>query len=195
MSEPQRMDALPMGQDRGTMGMILVITTEGLLFVVMLFGYLYEYHERQRWPPEPPKLMWPLIMLGVLLTSSGVLFVAEHLVKRGADALAKGCVVITMLLGLVFLGLQGNEYHTRLHELQPTTNAYGSYFYTITSIHGLHVLTGLFFLLYVLFLPRIGPTHGAPHRALKNAGLYWHFVDTVWIVIVLLLYVIPRAQS
>jgi heme/copper-type cytochrome/quinol oxidase subunit 3 len=76
--------------------------------------------------------------------------------------------------------------------LKPTTDAYGSIFYTITSLHGAHVALGLLMLLYVLVLPQIGPGQKPPHRSLHNASLYWHFVDAVWLFIVALLYVAPN---
>jgi heme/copper-type cytochrome/quinol oxidase subunit 3 len=65
-------------------------------------------------------------------------------------------------------------------------------FYTITSVHGLHVMLGLLFLAYAAVLPDPQGALRQPHRPLRTAVLYWHFVDAVWVLIVLLLYLLPH---
>jgi cytochrome c oxidase subunit 3 len=134
-------------------------------------------------------------MLGVLLASSAVLHWGEKLHQRGAAGSARIAVFFTLLLGVVFIALQGMEYRDRLREITPRTNAYGSVFYALTGLHGLHVVTGMAMLAYLLALPRIGESDRPPHRSLKNVARYWHFVDSVWIVIVAVLYVAPRLRS
>ena len=90
------------------------------------------------------------------------------------------------------LVLQFFEYRNHLQTLLPTTDSYGSIFYTITTIHGAHVTLGLLMLAYAIVLPRLEPAGRPPHRPLHNAALYWHFVDIVWVFIVGLLYYLPR---
>jgi heme/copper-type cytochrome/quinol oxidase subunit 3 len=180
---------------RGTWGMLLFIATEATLFLILFFSYYYLAHlSRGPWPPEPPKLMLALIMLGVLLISSGVLHWGERAEKAGRKAAAKLAVAATVILGLGFLTLQVFEYREHLKTLKPTTDAYGSIFYTITSFHAAHLILGLLMLCYVFALPEIGPNRKPPHRALHNAGLYWHFVDLIWLIVVLLLYVVPNIR-
>jgi heme/copper-type cytochrome/quinol oxidase subunit 3 len=120
--------------------------------------------------------------------------VGERADKRGETGRARLFVGITMIMGAVFLWIQTIEYADHLKELKPTTDAYGSIFYTITSLHGAHLVLGLCMLLYVLVLPEIGPGRKPPHRSLHNASLYWHFVDAMWLVIVTLLYVVPNIR-
>ena len=79
-----------------------------------------------------------------------------------------------------------------MKEIQPSTDAYGSIFYAITSLHAAHLMLGPLVLGYVLLLPRIGPNEKPPHHPLKNAAMYWHFVDAVWVAIVAILYVMPN---
>jgi heme/copper-type cytochrome/quinol oxidase subunit 3 len=173
--------------------MSLFIVTEGMLFVALFFAYFYLARGQRHWPMDPPpKLTLALIMLAVLLASSVILQWGENVSRRGRTAAARGALAVTVVLGLVFLGLQAFEYRDHLRTLLPTTDAYGSIFYTITSIHGAHVVLGLSLLLYTLVLPRLEPTDRPPHRPLHNASLYWHFVDGVWIVIVALLYLLPH---
>jgi heme/copper-type cytochrome/quinol oxidase subunit 3 len=180
---------------RGTWAMVMFILTEATLFVFLFFTYYYvAYNWRGPYPPEPPKLTLALVMLGVLMASSLVLHAGERAEKSGRKGPARLLVAATVLMGIAFLVLQGIEYHNHLKELKPTTDAYGSIFYTITSVHGAHVVLGLLMLVYVLLLPEIGPGHKPPHRSLHNAALYWHFVDFVWLIIVSLLYVVPNIR-
>lgn len=180
---------------RGTSAMKLTITTEAMLFVVLFFGYFFLSKGDPYWlTEEPPKLTLAFIMLGILAGSSIVLMVGEHASKRGRFGLARAMIACTIVLGAVFIAVQVYEYRDHLKHLSPQHDAYGSMFYTITSIHGLHVCVGLLILSYVLFLPKLEPEEEMPFRPLHNAGMYWHFVDTVWIFIVALLYVLPNLR-
>jgi cytochrome c oxidase subunit III len=181
--------------DRGTWAMYMFIATEAMLFVCLFFSYYYLGHAVPKWPPEPPKYKLALLMLGVLLTSSVVLHQGEKADRAGRTAAARVWLGATIVLGLIFIGIQALEYRNHLQELQPTTDAYGSIFYTITSFHAAHLLLGLAMLAYVLVLPEIGPGRKPPHRSLHNASVYWHFVDLVWLVIVVLLYLMPNFRT
>jgi heme/copper-type cytochrome/quinol oxidase subunit 3 len=178
---------------RGSWAMVMFIITEATLFTMLFFSYYYLGHvARGPWPSDPPKLTLALAMLAVLLASSAVLHAGERAEKAGRTGRARAAVALTVAMGMGFLVLQGLEFREHLKTLQPTTDAYGSIFYTITSLHGAHVALGLLMLLYVLVLPQIGPGQKPPHRSLHNASLYWHFVDAVWLFIVALLYVAPN---
>jgi heme/copper-type cytochrome/quinol oxidase subunit 3 len=187
---------LPLDDQRGTLAMWLLIATEAALFGVLFFAYFELDGGHLRWPGEPlPKLSSALTMLAVLLGSSVVLHLGERGLRSGQLLLGRIAPLLASALGLLFLTLQAREYAERLKELTPTSDAYGSMFYTITSIHGLHLVVGILMLLYVTVLPRLEHASHSPHRALHNATLYWHFVDSVWIVIVALLYVAPRLAA
>ena len=181
-------------RSRGTHGMLWFIVTEATLFVMLFFSYFYLRHFATHWMPEPPKLTPALSMLAVLLSSSAVLHFGELSVRKGHEATARLAIVLTIALGLAFLAIQASEYSEELRHVRPTDDAYGSMFYVITGIHGLHVVLGLLMLSFVLVLPRIGANDRPPHHPLKNAALYWHFVDVVWIVIVAILYLLPRMK-
>ena len=186
-------DALGWDQRRGTRGMALFIATEAMLFVALFFTYFYLGAGQPDWPmDEPPKLKLATIMLVVLLSSSVVLWLGERWGRQRRRGLSKLAVGATCLLGLLFLYLQVLEYRDHLQRLLPSDDAYASVFYTITSIHGLHVILGLGMLGYTLLLPEPEHTDRPPYRALHNAGLYWHFVDALWVLIVALLYVLPH---
>jgi heme/copper-type cytochrome/quinol oxidase subunit 3 len=174
--------------------MLWFIATEAMLFVSLFFGYFLLRDQNPEWPmDEPPKLGFALAMLVVLLASSGVVEWGRQRARRGDEGTARRALLVTLLLGLVFLVLQGFEYHEHLKTMLPTDDAYASMFYTITSVHGLHVILGLLMLAYVAILPRLGPgSNKPPHQPLHAASLYWHFVDAAWVVIVTLLYVAPH---
>jgi heme/copper-type cytochrome/quinol oxidase subunit 3 len=185
--------SLPLDDRRGSFGMLLFILTEALLFVCLFFAYFYLSRTHPRWPMDPPpKLMLASIMLVVLLVSSGVLYWGEEAIKQGREWTARAAVLGTVLLGVIFVVLQLFEYRDHLKTLKPTTNAYGSIFYTITSFHAGHLMLGLSMLVYVLFLPSLEPLDKPPHRPLHNAALYWHFVDLIWVIVVAVLYVTPH---
>ncbi len=182
---------LPPDKSRGSWAMALTITTEALLFVSFFFAYFYVGRLEQYWPTHPPKLKLALILLAILLTSSGTIYAAEHLVKKGAHRAARALLLLTIGLGALFVVVQVFEYLDHLKEVTPRSNAYGSLFYVITSFHGLHVVAGLLMLIFVACLPHLDPPD-SPHRPLHNAALYWHFVDVVWLFVVGLLYVLPH---
>lgn len=183
-----RLDALPQDERRGSMAMGWFIATEAALFVALFFSYFYLGHHHQDWPThEPPKLMLASIMLGILLASSVVIWIGERLEKAGRYGAARLMILVTILMGLGFLALQVLEYIEHLKTLKPTSSAYGSIFYTITSFHGAHVIAGLSMLCYVLILPEL-KAKKPPFRPLHNAAMYWHFVDVVWVFVVGFLY-------
>jgi cytochrome c oxidase subunit 3 len=186
---------LPIDQRRGICAMWALIATEAMLFVCMFGAYYYLGNNKDRWSIEtPPHLKFPFVLLAILLGSSGVLAWGERRVKLEQFSAGKMALWITVLMGLVFLALQGLEYKSHWKELAPYSDSYGSIFYTITTLHAVHVVFGLLMLMYLGVMPRWGRTLRTPHKPYETIALYWHFVDAVWVFIVLLLYVIPNLQ-
>jgi cytochrome c oxidase subunit 3 len=182
-------------QEVGYWGMVLFCLTEAALFAYLLSSYFYLGVTNMFWPPageERPKLQKPLMMTVLLVTSSVVLFFAEKARERGKKAEYMVGVLVTMALGLGFLGLQGLEYHEKLQHMPPQANSYASIFYLITGFHGSHVAFGLLMLGWTLLADRRGRLSVESPLAVKNSSLYWHFVDGVWLVILTCLYLSPR---
>ena len=187
----------PLGFDqaRGKQAMRLFVASEAFLFLMLFFSYFFLSNGDWRWlNQEPPKLTLAIIMLVVLLASSAVLRWGEKRVEEGSFLRGRAAMVVTVLMGLAFLGLSAFDYKDHLEHVTPQMNAYGSIFYTITTFHVAHLILGLLMLGYVLALPRVGQTDRPPHRAYSDAALYWHFVDIVWVFIVALLYVLPNIR-
>ena len=190
------LETLPIDQKRGWYGMWCVIATEFMLFVCMFGAYYFLGTNKDRWADEvSPHLMYPFILLVVLLSSSAVLIWGERQIKQANLGAGRIALWITVLMGIAFMVLQTFEYLSHWKDLTPYSDSYGSIFYAITTLHAAHVVAGLLMLAYVGLLPRYGETVGSPHRVYKTVALYWHFVDFVWIFIVLLLYVIPYFQG
>jgi len=190
-----RLKQLPFDQKRGMWGIWCTITTEGMLFACLFAAYYYLGSNKDRWAMhDPPLIVFPLIMLVVLLSSSFVLYWGERRLHEGNFAAARVALWVTVLLGLTFLTIQGFEYYSDWMSLAPYNDSYGSIFYTITTLHAAHVIVGLLMLSYVGILPRYGNTFRSPHRPYETIARYWHFVDVVWVFIVTFLYVIPHLQ-
>jgi cytochrome c oxidase subunit III len=190
------LDSLPVDQRRGVNAMWCVIVTEFMLFVCMFGSYYYLGTNKDRWADQlPPSLKYPFILLALLLGSSAVLDWGKRQVQGGRFGAARRALWITVLMGIVFLVLQSFEYIDHWKTLAPYSNSYGSIFYAITTLHAAHVVVGLLLLAYVGVMPFFGDSRRSPHRAYETVAMYWHFVDFVWIWIVLLLYVIPNFQG
>jgi heme/copper-type cytochrome/quinol oxidase subunit 3 len=184
---------LPLETERGSYAILLTILTEAFLFIVLFASYFMLGNNKDRWRIDrPPQLSLALIMLGVLLVSSLVIYWGEKQLQQGRYKNARVALGITVLIGLVFMVLQGFEYHDHWKHLTPFTDSYGSIFYTITSFHAAHLIVGILMLIYILFLRRYEPVDRAPYRPYHVGALYWHFVDIVWIFVVAILYLGPR---
>jgi heme/copper-type cytochrome/quinol oxidase subunit 3 len=176
----------------GWWGMVLLIVTEASLFVYLLFSYFYlGSMARGAWPPSGlPELRLALPNTGVLLLSSGALWWAESGIRRGDQTRLRLGLLLTLVLGTVFLGIQMVEYHHQ--SFTPETSAYGSLFYTITGFHGAHVAVGLLMLAVVGLRAWLGHFSARHHLAVTNVSWYWHFVDAVWLAVFASLYLSPR---
>ena len=182
--------------DRGILAIWMVIYTEACLFIAFFSSYFMLGNNKDRWAVDkPPDIKYALILLAILLASSFVIHYGEHQVKKGKPRKARFLLVITFVMGLGFLALQSFEYLSHWGKLTPESDSYGSIFYTITTFHAAHVVVGLLLILFVMFLPRASKSSVSPYRPYHIAALYWHFVDVVWIFVVIILYAIPNGIS
>ncbi len=115
---------------------------------------------------------------------------AESGIRRGAQSRLRAGLLVTLTLGVVFLVIQGLEYRTK--PFTPATHAYGSLFYLITGLHGAHVLVGLLMIGWTGLRAFAGHFAAGRHDAVTNVGLYWHFVDVVWLSVFTSLYLVPH---
>jgi heme/copper-type cytochrome/quinol oxidase subunit 3 len=176
--------------------MLLVIATEATLFALLLASYFYlQARTPGAWPPDgikEPTLLLPGIMTVLLFTSSIPMFYADRKIRRGDIARLRLGLVVTFVLGVAFLVVQAFEYREDLREFRVGTDAYGSSFYTITGLHGMHVVAGLLLIAWTLFRARRGIVSRRHHVGVEVTALYWHFVHLAWLVIFTSLYVVPH---
>lgn len=190
-----KLSTLPIDQVRGIWGVWWLIGTEAMLFACMFGAYYYLGNNKDRWAIQsPPSLVYPFVLLAILLSSSAVLHWGEKRVIEERFRIARIALWVAVALGLLFLALQGLEYLSDWKDLTPDSSTYGSIFYTITTLHAAHVIVGVLMLMYVGVQPHYRDTERTPHRPYQVAARYWHFVDFVWVFIVLLLFVVPTIQ-
>ncbi|MBI1869938.1 MAG: heme-copper oxidase subunit III [Chlamydiae bacterium] len=161
---------------------------KAMMFITLLAAYSVLRFANPGWqgPYHLPILMTSINTL-ILLSSSFFLHQAQTMINKGTNQKLFSKIGITLVLGIIFLVLQGVEWAKLIREgLVLKTGPFASTFFTLTGFHGLHVLVGLCVLLFLLMRSKQQP--------LKNptpfhiGSMYWHFVDAVWIVIFVSLY-------
>ena len=132
----------------------------------------------------------PTINTALLLSSGVTLTIAHHALRAGHRAQTIRFMWLTVLLGVLFLGVQGYEYHHLYTDLnlKLSSGAYGSTFFMLTGFHGLHVFIGMLMLLFITL--RLQKGHFTPERhfGFEGAAWYWHFVDVVCLGLYMLVY-------
>ncbi|MFQ5985786.1 MAG: heme-copper oxidase subunit III [Thermoplasmata archaeon] len=152
------------------------------------------------WPPPGLILNVPLTALNtfLLITSSLAMAEALHAIQQGNQRAFVQRLLITLALGITFLSIQGTEYIALIFEegLTPFSSpdgwpaAYGSTFYIQTGFHGAHVTGGVIAMSYVTLKARKGGFTAKNHGTVELMGLYWHFVDVVWIFLFTIVYLL-----
>jgi cytochrome c oxidase subunit 3 len=177
--------------DARVLGMFLFIASEVMLFGSFFTAYFFvRVAAGADWPPEGFHL--PKYVAGVntaiLVTSSFTMHWALQAIKRGSRAGLQAGLVLTFLMGLTFLLTQVREY-SRVG-FAPHDEAFGTIFYGLTGLHGAHVFVGLTLLAMATiraFRGHFSPSH---HHGVEIPGIYWHFVDVMWIVVYTTVYLI-----
>ncbi len=176
----------------GWSGMMMLILTEGSLFIYLLFSYYYFVVQSGRsfFPAEPPEFKLSLPNTIILLVSSLTAWRSARAARSHARRRTALWLIVSIILGALFLAIQFQEWASK--PFNPSTNAYGSLYFTITGFHMAHVAVGLlilFFLLLWLLLRRIDERRESP---VGIGAAYWHFVDVVWLTVFFSLYVVPH---
>ena len=182
--------AIEPGRAPGWWGVALLVGTDATMFVALLASYFYlGFAANASWPPpeiERPRLLMPLIGSALLLGSSAPIAWAERAIARGDRTRLLIGLVVGWLMSAAFLTVQGFEYLQKT--FAPQTNAYGSLFFTITSFHGLHVVSALVLVAVLVARGLRGQFSRDRHLAVQNVALWWHFVGGAWVAIFAALY-------
>jgi cytochrome c oxidase subunit III len=170
-------------------GMVVLIMTEATIFVGLLSAYFYTRALSPAWPQggiAPPELSRIWVFTIVLLASSAPVVVAERAIRADRLGRVRAMLALSFVLGVAFLINQIVDYRDLGFGLRD--NAYSSLFYVITGLHGLHVLVGALMSIVVQLKAWMGKLSSQRHLTLSVFGLYWHFVDAVWIFVFSSLY-------
>ncbi len=179
------------GIDLRKLGMWLLIGTEVVFFVSLIGAYL-TYVETNR-PIAHHVLDIPLtaVTTFVLITSSFTMVLALASIQKGDRQKLITFLMATAFLGSLFLMGQFYEFTKLWHEgISPPANIFGSTFMVLTGFHGTHVLVGIIWIFLLTFRALAGGVTRENHLAVELLGLYWHFVDLVWIVIFTVIYLV-----
>jgi len=170
-----------------------------IFFASLIATFMVNVHKSLSGPTPEEVLDIPYTSVSafVLLMSSLTMVLALAAIQRNDLYRYRIWMVTTALLGLVFLGGQAYEFTTFFNEgLWLQTNLYGSAFLTLTGFHGTHVFIGVIWLLSMVWASFAGKVRGAEDAlSVEITGLYWHFVDVVWIVIFTLVYLVQAEPS
>jgi heme/copper-type cytochrome/quinol oxidase subunit 3 len=182
------------GLDNTKMAMWAFLGSECLFFGSMITSYLL-YRNNVVAGPKPHEIYdipYTSVSSFVLLMSSLTMVLALAAIQRGDHKALRAWLLATAFLGLVFIGGQIYEFTTFVNEgLTLSTSAFGSAFFVLTGFHGAHVTVGILMLLSLFGLSVAGRLEQEDARKVELIGLYWHFVDIVWIVIFTVVYLIP----
>lgn len=179
--------------DHRMFGLYVFLVSDSMTFAGFFAALLIYRAIMPVWPPEGMpefELLIPVINTSILVASSFVMHEGQKALKNNDDVggLQK-YFGITALMGIVFL--LGQVYEYSHAEFGLTTNLLASCFYVLTGFHGLHVMTGVLLILCVLWRSRqAGHYSASSHFGVEAAEIYWHFVDVIWLVLFVLVYLI-----
>jgi cytochrome c oxidase subunit 3 len=191
------------GTDTALMGMLLFIASEVMFFAALFGSYFNVRASTPDFPPEgtefigwrgelPGGIGLSVIITIILVTSSFTMQWATDRIRKGDRTGMNRGILVTMLLGIIFLCLQGYEYYTFVtqDDFGINSGVYGSLFYTMTGFHGAHVLGGVIGLFVILMRGIQGQFSQRHHVAVEAVHYYWHFVDIVWVALFATIYVL-----
>jgi cytochrome c oxidase subunit III len=173
------------------LGMLLFIISEVMVFGAFFTAYFFiRVASGDTWPAPGTHL--PVEVAGVntaiLVSSSMTMHWAQESIRRGNRLALKAGILTTFLLGCTFLFIQINEYANI--GFAPQDHAQQTIFYSLTGLHGAHVFIGLLLLLFVTIRSFRGHYNPDEYRGVEVPGIYWHFVDIMWIVVYTTVYVL-----
>lgn len=181
-----------LGVDNQKLGVWLLLGSEAVFFSALIVTYLV-FRGQGGGAASHQLLNIPLTAVNtfVLICSSLTMVTALSTIERGSIRGAGGWLVATLALGVVFLGGQVYEFSRLMHEgLSLRSNLFGATFFTLTGFHGAHVFAGVLWIGFVLARAAGGHVTQSRHEAIELVGLYWHFVDVVWIIIFTIVYLL-----
>jgi cytochrome c oxidase subunit 3/cytochrome o ubiquinol oxidase subunit 3 len=180
--------------ERGPVAMISLIIGESAIFTIFVVAYLFYLGKSLTGPTPAQVLEVPWINTICLLSSSITIWRSEHAIAAGKIARFTLWWTLTIALGLKFIIGTATEWRRLIYQdgLTVHTNLFGTTYYSLVGLHATHVVLGLVMLSLVLLIALAGKMSAVYLKKIKVLSLYWHFVDTVWIVVFTVVYIIGR---
>jgi cytochrome c oxidase subunit 3 len=191
ITEPAPSWVLP---DRGKVGMAALIIAESAIFTIFVVAYLFYAGKSLSGPTPSGVLETPVFYTVCLLSSSVTVHLATRFLERGHRVGFLSLWFLTFILGVAFLFGTGQEWHRLIYEkgLTISTNLFGTTYYSIVGLHAFHLTAGLVMLLIVLFFGLEGRVGRDQSGRIGVLSMYWHFVDAVWVVVFMVVYILGR---
>jgi cytochrome c oxidase subunit 3 len=175
----------------GVLGMFLFIASEIMLFGSFFAAYFFvRVVNGTPWPTPPYHLPVYVAFINtcILVTSSFTVHWSLQSIKRGNVWGLRAGLLLTFLMGLTFLITQAIEY-SRVG-FNTSDGAFATIFFCLTGLHGVHVFVGLTILLFMTIRAFRGHFSAGHHHGVEIGGIYWHFVDVMWIVVYVTVYIL-----
>jgi cytochrome c oxidase subunit 3 len=179
---------------RGVVGMACLIVAEAAIFIIFVVAYLFYIGKSISGPTPKDVLTLPILTTICLLSSSLTVHAAVSALHKSKRSLCSLWLAATVLLGGIFLAGTAREWYDLIYKqgLTIRTNLFGTTFYSLVGLHATHVVVGLIMLVLALCFSLSGAMTSKHTEKLEVLSLYWHFVDGVWVVVFLVVYVLGR---
>jgi cytochrome c oxidase subunit 3 len=179
---------------RGRVAMFGLIAAEAAIFTIFVVAYLFYVGKNPTGPQPREVLEMPIFYSICLLSSSLTIHLAVQALRKGNSRNFGRWWCATIVLGATFLYGTATEWHRLIYSegLTISTNLFGTTYYSLVGLHGFHVIVGLICLALVMAFTLSGKVREEHAERVDVLSLYWHFVDTVWIVVFTVVYVIGR---
>ena len=191
-TEHTPMNPMP-GVNTKKFAMWLFLASEALFFAALISAYVLLRLTSPSWPNLSELLNVPLVAVNtsILLISSVTMVYAFAAIEDANQSRLRLFLIATAVLGTIFVSIQAFEWFELIaHGETITSGVFGSTFYVLTGFHGLHVIIGILFLLLTIYRAYRGNYSQEKHGGVELMGLYWHFVDIVWIFLFTIIYLI-----
>jgi heme/copper-type cytochrome/quinol oxidase subunit 3 len=177
--------------ERGKFAIWLFLATEVMFFSGLIGAYVILRTGAETWPNPQKRLAVDITAVNtfILITSSWLMVKALFAAHRGDRGGILRWLAATIVGGSIFVGVQVFEYFQLIgHGALPNVDIFWSTFYIMTGFHGTHVVVGVIWLIAVWFKAQRGGYSAQDHVGIELAGLYWHFVDLVWVLLFTIVY-------
>lgn len=202
-------EEMPQQKDAATLGMWTFLATEILFFGALFLAYIVfrsTYPDAFTLASHHTIVLFGTINTAILLTSSLTMALGVQAAKEGNNKIVFRYLAVTILFGFAFMGVKGMEYYQDLQDhlwpgphfeksLPPQAQIFWFLYWVMTGVHAVHVTVGIFLISYIARLAAKRRFSAEYYTPVEMTGLYWHFVDIIWIFLYPLLYLINRYSA